>query len=178
MQHPRERGVPVNTARIASLCLPAADVHVGIRFDPRVFSDPNRPAVLLYPGPEAIDVEQNPPPTEITLVVVDGTWSQTKKLIQLNPELAALPRYAFRPNVPSAYRIRRQPRADCVSTLEALMHVLGAIEGDRERFVSMMRPFRAMVEAQIAFALKRPDLAPAVRSFLRNYVGECTRENA
>jgi len=28
------------------------------------------------------------------------------------------------------------------------------------------------LEAQIAFALKRPELAPAVRSFLRNYVEE------
>jgi UTP--glucose-1-phosphate uridylyltransferase len=26
------------------------------------------------------------------------------------------------------------------------------------------------LEAQIAFALKRPDLAPAVREFLKNYV--------
>ena len=29
------------------------------------------------------------------------------------------------------------------------------------------------LEAQIAFALKRPDLAPAVRAFLKHYTGEC-----
>jgi UTP--glucose-1-phosphate uridylyltransferase len=29
------------------------------------------------------------------------------------------------------------------------------------------------LEAQIAFALKRPDLAPAVRAFLRTYMNEC-----
>ncbi len=29
------------------------------------------------------------------------------------------------------------------------------------------------LEAQIAFALKRPDLAPAVRAFLKNYVHAC-----
>jgi UTP--glucose-1-phosphate uridylyltransferase len=28
------------------------------------------------------------------------------------------------------------------------------------------------LEAQIAFALKRPDLAPAVRKFLRNYTDQ------
>ena len=145
--------MPVNTARIASLCLPAAEVHVGLRLpDARVLRDPLRPAALLYPGPGAVDVEQFPPRTEITLVVVDGTWSQAKKLVRLNPELAALPRYAFRPPAPSEYRIRREPREDFVSTLEALVHVLGVLEGDRDRFLSMLRPFRAMVEAQIAFA--------------------------
>jgi DTW domain-containing protein YfiP len=153
LQHPRERDMPVNTARIASLCLPDAQVHVGLRLpDSLVLGDPLRPAALLYPGPGAVDVELSPPPTDITLVVVDGTWSQARKLVRLNPELAALPRYAFRPPSPSEYRIRREPHEDYVSTLEALIHVLGVLEGDRERFLPMLRPFRAMVEAQIAFA--------------------------
>ncbi len=145
--------MPVNTARIASLCLPDAQVHVGLRLpDSLMLADPLRPAALLYPGPGAIDVERSPPPTDITLVVVDGTWSQAKKLVALNPALAALPRYAFRPPRPSEYRIRKEPHADYVSTLEALIHVLGVLEGDRDRFLPMLRPFRAMVEAQIAFA--------------------------
>jgi DTW domain-containing protein len=153
LQHPRERDMPVNTARIASLCLPDAEIHVGLHLpDALLLADPRRPAALLYPGPGAVDVEQSPPPTDITLVVVDGTWSQAKKLVRLNPSLAALPRYAFRPPGPSEYRIRKEPHEDYVSTLEALIHVLGVLEGDRERFLPMLRPFRAMVEAQIAFA--------------------------
>jgi DTW domain-containing protein YfiP len=153
LQHPRERDMPINTARIASLCLPDAEVHVGLRLpDSLVLADPLRPAALLYPGPGAVDVERAPPDTDITLVVVDGTWSQAKKLVRLNPALAALPRYALRPRKPSEYRIRKEPHADYVSTLEALIHVLGVLEGDRERFLPMMRPFRAMVEAQMAFA--------------------------
>jgi DTW domain-containing protein YfiP len=153
LQHPRERDVPVNTARIASLCLPDAEVHVGLQLPEAVLrADPLRPAALLYPGPGAVDVERAPPPGGITLVVVDGTWSQARKLVKLNPALAALPRYAFRPRSPSEYRIRREPNEDYVSTLEALIHVLGVLEGDRERFLPMLRPFRAMVEGQIAFA--------------------------
>lgn len=153
LQHPRERDMPVNTARIASLCLPDAEVHVGLRLpESLVLGDPLRPAALLYPGPGAIDVERSPPPTDITLVVVDGTWSQAKKLVRLNPALAALPRYAFRPPRPSEYRIRKGPHDDYVSTLEALTVVLGVLEGDRDCFLPMLLPFRAMVEAQIAFA--------------------------
>jgi UTP--glucose-1-phosphate uridylyltransferase len=34
------------------------------------------------------------------------------------------------------------------------------------------------LEAQVAFALKRPELAPAVRQFLRQYVGTPAMEQA
>lgn len=150
LQHPRERDVPINTARIASLCLPAAELHVGVEWNGRLrLDDPERPAALLYPGPGAIDIEEHPPEGPITLVVVDGTWWQAKKLVRANPELAALPRYAFRPPAPSDYRIRREPQADYVSTIEALVHVLGVLEGDAKRFLPMLDPFRAMVDAQI-----------------------------
>jgi DTW domain-containing protein len=157
LQHPRERDVPIGTARIASLCLPSAELHVGTSVAEcgalsRTLEDPARPAILLYPGPGAIDVSKHPPAAPVTLVVVDGTWSQAKKVIKNDPVLARLPRYAFDPPAPSEYRIRREPAAHCVSTIEALMHMLGALEGDAERFRGMLAPFRAMVDAQIAHA--------------------------
>lgn len=156
-QHPRERDVPINTARIASLCLPASELHVGVSFSgtstlDRLLADRERPPVLLYPGPDAIDVETSPPEGPVTLVVVDGTWWQARKLVQQNPELAALPRYAFRPAAPSAYRIRKEPRDEYVSTLEAIVHVLTVLEGDGSAVASLLEPFRAMVDAQVAYA--------------------------
>jgi tRNA-uridine aminocarboxypropyltransferase len=155
LQHPRERNVAIGTARMAALCLPNAEIHIGVRFGgsvalARALSDPERPAVLLYPGEGAIDVVSHPPAGPVTLVVVDGTWWQTKKLVRENPELAALPRYAFTPPSPSEYRIRKEPNDACTSTIEALVHVLGALEGDPLRFRSMLDPFRAMVDAQVA----------------------------
>jgi hypothetical protein len=118
----------------------------------RALRDPAHPAVLLYPGEGAIDVTRDPPKGPVTLVVVDGTWSQAKKIVKHDPVLACLPRYAFTPDVPSEYRIRREPTVECVSTIEALMHVLGALEGDADRFRALLLPFRAMVDAQIALA--------------------------
>jgi DTW domain-containing protein YfiP len=157
LQHPRERDVPIGTARMASLCLPNAELHVGIQWSgsaalARALADPSRPAALLYPGPGAVDVVANPPPGPVTLIVVDGTWSQTRKVVRNNPELAALPRYAFTPPEPSEYRIRQEPHEAYVSTIEALVHVLGALEGDPERYRALLLPFRAMVEAQLACA--------------------------
>lgn len=157
LQHPRERDVPIGTARMAALCLPNAELHVGVRWSgsaalTRALSDPARPPVLLYPGEGAIDVASRPPPNPVTLVVVDGTWWQARKVIRENPELAALPRYTFTPLTPSEYRIRKEPEAACVSTIEALVHVLGVLEGDRERFHALLAPFHAMVDAQVACA--------------------------
>jgi hypothetical protein len=146
---------------MAALCLPNAELHVGVRWGgsaalARALSDPARPAVLLYPGEGAVDVASHPPPGPVTLVVVDGTWWQARKVIRENPELSALPRYTFTPTTPSEYRIRKEPAAACVSTIEALVHVLGVLEGDRERFYALLAPFRAMVDAQIAYAQRLP----------------------
>lgn len=157
LQHPRERDVPINTARIANLCLPSSELHVGVSFAgtrmlDALLADTERPPVLLYPGPGAIDIEAHPPEGPVTLVVVDGTWWQARKVVQRNPALAALPRYAFRPPAPSDYRIRKEPREEYVSTLEAIVHVLGVLEGGTSPVERLLTPFRAMVDAQIAYA--------------------------
>jgi len=155
LQHPRERDKAIGTAHMASLCLVGSELHVGVSFESsralaEILADPTRPAALLWPGEGAIDVLTSPPAEPITLVVVDGTWSQAKKLVRMNPALAALPRYAFVAPEPSEYRIRREPDDAFVSTIEALVLVLGVLEGDRERFRALLAPFRAMVDAQIA----------------------------
>jgi DTW domain-containing protein YfiP len=177
LQHPREQGMPIGTAHMATLCLPQATLHVGREWDDSdvlraACGDPEHPAVLLYPGPDARDILSDPPSHPVTLIVVDGTWSQARGMVRDNPRLAALPRYAFEAPRPSNYRIRREPRVEYVSTLEALMHVLGALERDAARFRALMRPMDAMVDAQIEAqaraprprqAKPRPTLSPAER---------------
>jgi DTW domain-containing protein YfiP len=156
LQHPRERDMPIGTARMASLCLPGAELHVGVDWEThpalgRALIDPARPPILLYPGPGARDILREPPAGPVTLVVVDGTWSQARTVVRDNPVLRALPRYAFVTPEPSQYRIRKEPDAAFVSTIEALMHVLGALEGDAARFRALLEPLNAMVDAQLAY---------------------------
>ena len=155
LQHPREEDMAIGTARMASLCLPNSELHVGVDFQTspalrRALSDPSRPAALLYPSDGAVDVLTDPPRGPITLVVVDGTWWQARKLVRVNPEIAKLPRYAFRAPTPSEYRIRSEPDEAYVSTIEALVHVLGVLEGDPEKLRALLVPFRAMIDTQIA----------------------------
>jgi DTW domain-containing protein YfiP len=154
LQHPRERDMPIGTARMASLALRDSELHVGVRWDehPRLraaLSDPARPPLLLYPGPEAKDILTEPPRGPVTLVVVDGTWSQARVIVRENPILRALPRYAFSTPEPSHYRIRREPRPEYCSTIEALMHVLGVLERDPHRFRALLDPMHAMIDAQL-----------------------------
>lgn len=161
LQHPRERDMPIGTARMASLCLPQSELHVGVTWSEHAplraaLADPSRPAILLYPGPGARDILAEPPEGPVTLVVVDGTWSQAKSVVRDNPILHALPRYAFATPEPSHYRIRREPRAEYCSTIEALMHVLGVLEGKPDDFRALLAPFHAMVDAQLAAQAARP----------------------
>jgi len=152
LQHPREQRVAIGTARMAQLALPNARLRVGLDFA----ADPDVAAALaespasyvLFPGPDATPIEQLPRDRAVTLVVLDGTWWQARKLLKLNPTIAALPRVAFRPHRPSAYVIRREPAAFCVSTIEALAEVLKVIEPDGGRFARLLDPFHAMVSRQ------------------------------
>jgi tRNA-uridine aminocarboxypropyltransferase len=174
LQHPRERQVPIGTARLAHLCLPGSELHVGVDFDddrqvrdaiagagahrtagPGA-GDGDRPAYLLFPGPQAVDLADALAGArltgQITLVVVDGTWWQARKLLKRNAVLAALPQLRFTPPAPSRYRIRREPAEHCVATVEALAQVLGALEGEPERFAALLRPFEAMIDTQLRYA--------------------------
>jgi DTW domain-containing protein len=173
LQHPRERDMPIGTARMASLCLPQSSLHVGVRWDnyaplARLLHDPQRPAVLLYPADGARDILADPPLGPVTLVVVDGTWSQAKNVVRDSAVLRALPRYAFSAPEPSQYRIRREPRDEYVSTIEALMYVLGALEGDAPRFRALLEPLRAMVDAQLAANERTPRFRQRRRLIGRN----------
>ena len=64
LQHPRERRTPIGTARLAHLCLPGSELHVGVDFDnnPDVLAAlaaaeaAGRPAHLLFPGPRSVDL--------------------------------------------------------------------------------------------------------------------------
>jgi DTW domain-containing protein YfiP len=156
LQHPREHGNPVGTVHMARLCLPNSELRVGVEFgnDPVVcaaLSDRARPAALLFPGPDSVDLRQAPPSGPITLVVVDGTWSQAARLLRLNPALRSLPQYRLTPSRPGSYRIRREPAEHCVSTIEALAEVLGVLEGDPARLAKLLAPFEYMVDRQLAY---------------------------
>ena len=183
LQHPRESDVPINTARIAELSLSSSTLHVGLDFSRdrallAALSNQAAPPVLLYPSDDAKDLAVDPPLGPVTLVVIDGTWWQASKLFKLNPVLHALPRYGLAPSEESRYRIRREPAAHCLSTIEALEAALAVLEDRPGGLPELLAPFDAMVETQLDFVAResRPRHRRSVEPRLRPLVAPALSE--
>jgi DTW domain-containing protein YfiP len=155
LQHPRERKVAIGTARMAHLALPNSEFHQGVDFseDARIqqlLADPTANLAVLFPSEgaqEPASFRDGPP---LSLIVVDGTWTTAKKVLQRNPALLRLPRIGLKPSKPGNYRIRKEPEEHCLATIEAVVEVLGQLEGDPARFQPMISAFDRMVDTQIA----------------------------
>ena len=80
------------------------------------------------------------------LILLDGSWRQSRRLLAANPWLSALPRVGL-PELPSRYAIRRAHRPGQLSTLEAGLHALALLEGAPERFEPLWAAFDAFVKA-------------------------------
>jgi DTW domain-containing protein YfiP len=151
LQHPSESAHALNTARLAALGLVNAQLKVGEVFDDlqALLNPPGYRARLLFPGEEAQplsgeDLQQLP----TLLVVPDGTWRKARKLLHLNPLLAALPRVTLGATPASRYRLRKAPGPEALSTLEAIVHALQTLEAPRS-FEALLKPFDALINGQI-----------------------------
>src|SRR5690606_1960692 len=82
-------------------------------------------------------------------VLLDGTWRKARRLLYLNPVLQQLPRVALPDGLISRYRLRKAPMAGALSTIEAGVHALQALEPDTD-FRPLLKPFDALIEGQIA----------------------------
>jgi len=121
-----------NTGQLALSCLPNSELVVRGGPDPleRDWSRESQ-AVLLFPHADAQPLAQwRDAEQPVTLVVPDGTWSQAVKARRRVPGLLALPCAFLPPAAPSRYRLRVDPRAGHISTLEAIARALELLEVD------------------------------------------------
>ncbi len=152
LQHPSEANHALNTARLAALGLNNAELKVGEVFEDlaQLLECPGYQARLLFPADDAQPLQAYAPSQEpMLLVVPDGTWRKARKLLHLNPLLAALPRVTLEAAPVSRYRLRKAPGPGALSTLEAIVEALQALEAPTS-FEPLLRPFDALIEGQIA----------------------------
>ena len=158
VRHGRETWKTSNTARIALLALPRGRLLPysvpGVPFDAKALEAPG--TWLLYPGADAPPVG-TPPPRQV--VVIDGSWSQARRMVHRLPQLRGMPRLSLPPPAPGRRRLRQPPHADGMSTLEAIAEAVALLEGEavaaplrtlHERMLQAVWEGRGGMEASIA----------------------------
>lgn len=171
LQHPLEADNPKGTARLLHLSLPHSRLRIGELLEPVDWqpADSARHTLLLYPdlpsdraaglpAPPAADPGLLQNPTQLRLIVLDGTWRKTRRMLHLNPALQQLPRLSLQHLPASNYHIRRARRPDQLSTLEAVCAALAQLEGDSGQFQPLLKAFDGFVAQQLVFAGHRPEL--------------------
>ncbi|QBQ09687.1 MULTISPECIES: DTW domain-containing protein [unclassified Pseudomonas] len=151
LQHPSEVNHALNTARLAALGLVNAQLVVGEVFEDlqALLNPPGYQARLLFPDENAQPLQAYTPSDEpLLLVVPDGTWRKARKLLHLNPLLAALPRVTLAEGAVSRYRLRKAPGPGALSTVEAIVQALQVLEAPTS-FEPLLKPFEALIEGQI-----------------------------
>ncbi|HEY9278688.1 MAG TPA: tRNA-uridine aminocarboxypropyltransferase [Eoetvoesiella sp.] len=152
LQHPTEYRHALNTGRLAAMGLQRAQVLVGEHFpqlDAIVMAA--APVFLLFPGEDAVTPQALagcPDQKTALLIVPDGTWRKARKILYANPILASLPRLSLEAGAPSRYRLRQTSEPAAVSTIEAVVRTLTALEPDQD-FSPVLAPFEALIERQI-----------------------------
>ena len=153
LQHPQEKKEALATAASTCALLSHAELVAGLSWPnlSRALGrsvDPKRWAVLYLGSARpaafgnlreviALDRRGEPAADQEALlrcldgvVVLDGTWKEAKTLWWRNPWLLKLRRLVLNPQHKSRYgRIRREPRREALSTLEAVGLLLKHLDG-------------------------------------------------
>lgn len=146
IQDPQEALQAKGTARLLQLCLSHCERWLG--------DCPTPPAagswLLLYPGePDAPRADGGTVGPDTRLVLLDGTWRQSRGLLRRSPWLQSLPRFSLRDRPPSIYAIRRAQAPHQLSTLEAAALALQGLDPRRaEAYAPLWTALRAFVALQ------------------------------
>lgn len=184
LQHPQEQDRALGTARLTALSLKNSILKIGLSWPSlsKILGrtvDPARWAILYLGSAKVADLAADTDILAIDrkgqpelhqreilediegIVVLDGTWSQAKALWWRNAWMLKCQRIILGPTHPSRYgKLRKEPRRDGLSTLEAAAMTLAALEHRPEIETGLLASFDRMLarfrEAQAIW----PDLAP------------------
>ncbi len=148
-QDPDEARHRLSTAPLLNLSVTNSVLNVGDQFDPHELLGENwrQETLLLFPLENKPPVSRGNVPHFRRLLVLDGTWRKVKRLLLLNPWLQELAHIQLVPEQQSRYAIRKSPRADGLSTLEAGVEAMNWLS-DSQAYAPMLRVLDRMVEIQ------------------------------
>jgi DTW domain-containing protein YfiP len=194
LQHPQEQDKTLGSARLAAHMLTRGTFKVGLSWPSLTKAvgapaDPKRWAILHLGSIQASDfpagrdiavfdadgkavADQAAALADIDGVVIfDGTWSQAKTLWWRNAWVLKAKRIALKPAAPSLYgNLRKEPRKEGLSSMEAAGMVLARLEARpeiettlRQTFGEMLARFRAAKKAGLVSAPAPEDITAPQR---------------
>ncbi len=185
LQHPQEQDRALGTARLTALHFKNAVLKIGLSWPSlskalgRPVADPSRWAVLYLGSAKVSDLDTDAEIVAIDrkgqlednqrailkgiegIVLLDGTWSQAKALWWRNPWMLKCQRVILGPSRASAYgQLRREPRRDGLSTIEAAAMLLAGLEKRPEIAAALNASFGRMLARYREVQGAIPELAP------------------
>ena len=185
LQHPQEQDRALGTARLTAHHFSDAVVKIGLSWPSlskalgRHVADPSRWAVLYLGSAKVSEFDTDAEIVAINrkgemeegqrailrdiegIVLLDGTWSQAKALWWRNAWMLKCQRVILGPRQPSRYgQLRKEPRRDGLSTIEAAGLVLGALEKRPDIAATLNASFERMLARYREVQRAMPELAP------------------
>jgi DTW domain-containing protein YfiP len=189
LQHPQEQDRALGTARLTALHFKNAVLKIGLSWPSlsralgRPVHDPQRWAVLYLGSAKVADLDTDRDIVAINrksevednqrailkdiegIVLLDGTWSQAKALWWRNAWMLKCQRVILGPAKPSLYgKLRREPRRDGLSTIEAAAMLLAALEKRPDIEATLNGSFERMLAQYRQAQNVMPELAPKPRA--------------
>ena len=168
LMHPKEFKKTKNgTGHLTHLSLPNSELFMGIDFSDHVRINEiiaTHESFILYPSSHAINLSHENPLVQTSLHVkkpmaiflIDSTWACSLKMMRESKNLHALAHISFEPTKRSEFKIKEQPLAYCLSTIESTLTVLELLTQWQietiapEKLEAFLTPFHAMVDYQLA----------------------------
>ncbi len=165
LQHPQEPDHELGSALLAHWTLPNSTLKIGLSWAnlsaalgksaiPARWAvlylgsgirENKTDSILQFISRKGIPIPQ--PETLDGLVVLDGSWSQAKALWWRNPWLLKLKRAIIQNSGPSLYQeLRKEPRKECLSTIETLAETLVALGEPAETGEELRKIFLELLD--------------------------------
>ena len=169
LQHPQEQDRELGTARLTAVHFKNALLKIGLSWpnltkilgrptDPQRWAIlylgsvkaaavlPDRDIVVVNRKGNAVDHQDSALREIEGVIVLDGTWSQAKALWWRNGWMLKCKRIVLGPKRPSRYgRLRREPRRDGLSTIEAVAMLLARLEHNPEIETALHASFERLL---------------------------------
>ncbi len=185
LQHPQEQDRTLGTAGLTALHFKNAVLKIGLSWPSlskalaRPVADPSRWAVLYLGSAKVGDLDTENEIVAINrkgeiephqrailgdiegIVLLDGTWSQAKALWWRNAWMLKCQRVILGPKRPSRYgKLRREPRTDGLSTIEAAAMLLAGLEKRPDIAETLNGSFERLLARYREVQATMPELAP------------------